>query len=42
MLKRITKNLMKIFSYMTEEVIYRLVRSLKLDEIISSIKIKLK
>jgi len=33
---------MKIFNYMTEEVIFRLIRSLKLDEIIDNIKIKLK
>ena len=36
------KNLIKIFSYITEEVIFRLIRSLKLDEIIDNIKIKLK
>jgi len=36
------KNLMEIFSYVTGEVVLKLIRSLKLDEIIDDIKIKLK
>jgi len=36
------KDLMEIFSYVTGEVVLKLIRSLKLDEIIDDIKIKLK